>query len=257
LYREVYEGHDFLRTLGALTSLVAFAAAFWLIPVLGLWALAVAIPAKVLTYTHLFPIAYLVIFRPLVRLVRRILNLIRIILTKIGPQLRRLWCFVRPYVKRAWTWCWDKVVRLVRFLWPYAVRLGDWIWDKVVRLVNALWPSFVKALEWLYRQAKAVWHRLNNVIDKLWALAVKLVKPVYNFLAQAFTTVMQKLNTAIGALLARLGGRLALLKQQVSAWVESLWQSLAAMANSVSLWATEIWASLASALDRLTGSGKG
>ncbi|MBP9090491.1 hypothetical protein KBI23_05635 [bacterium] len=264
LHKEVYDNNWSLKPIGGALALGSgIVAAFLLSPVLGPWALAASVVTAVLTYSHIFPVFYIVALRPIYRLLCRFKEAIRTALRKLfsylWPVVRFGWRHFLKFVNWldkvftiAWNWLSKYVGRFFRFVWPHIVTFVKWL-DKVISavwnwlskyvgcFVRFAWPHIISVFRWLDYIITTVWDWLSAKVSAAWrTISTKIV------------AVWILLDAAISPYLARLGKVTGRFFKQLLIWAHSVWSVIAPLANSVSTWSMEIWDSLSRLYARLS-----
>lgn len=144
LQKKTYEKWNMLIGLGQLTTICSM---IWfgikLFPTYSLWAVPAAVLIGILTYSHGFPMLYLVVLSPAYRFLRWALR-------RLQPLLRRAFKESWRFFKRLYS----RLSRFVNWLSPYAKRFWNWLADCLKRFWSWLDAVLRQLWNWLAPHVK-------------------------------------------------------------------------------------------------------
>lgn len=282
LHKEVYEGHYWCAVSGSLAALAAGAVSIpLLLPLTGPLAIPLSLLITVLTYSHLFPLFYIIILRPLKKVLNSLWTAIKSVLK---PIARCVWRFVRWCWQRFasfWQWLankvidlwqrmWDQVKRFLRYVWPHIVALfrwldniitsaWDWLHDKAQRFIRFAWPHIVSFYRWLANIVTSVWNWVSDKVEQLARLVWPHIVALYNWLANIINTVWNWVVTKVQQLAHWLWPRIVatwnwvLTKiQRVIGWlwphIVAVWNWLERVRTAAATLAKKAWHAISSRL---------
>lgn len=258
LHKEVYEGHYWRSLAGSLAALGGGAVTVGLLlPLTGPWAIPLSLLITVLTYSHLFPLFYIIVLRPLKKVLNSLWSAIKAVLK---PIARCIWRFVRWCWQRFasfWQWLankvidlwqqlWGQVKRFLRYVWPRIISLlrwldniitsaWDWLHDKALRFIRFAWPKIVSFYNWLANIVTSAWKWVSDKVVRLVRLAWPHIVAFYNWSANIVNTVWNWVVTRV---------------QQIVRW---LWPRIVAFYNWIAKIVNTVWNWVVSKIQQVTG----
>lgn len=287
LRKEAYEGRHFNEFIGHTMAFVAFVGlCHVLLPLVGIWAFAIAFIGALLTNSHLYPLCFVVILRPFYRLLVRFSKQIKALLQGIVRLIKRIvrfvwrrfdWLFrwIGRSIKRLWLWFWRGVERVLAKAWPYLRRFGIWLADMIERLwpwiergvkrfIKAFWPHIVRFFRWLGKVfERFVWPHLLSLLrwldiqlERAWMFAQRVFAKLWPAVQRWFAAISQIVSRAAHDAWLWASALIGSLMERIKQWSAGFGGEIMDMIRSINNWSIEMWQSLSKLYERLAAGSK-
>lgn len=260
LHKEVYEGHYWRSLAGSLAALGSGAVTVGLLlPLTGPWAIPLSLLITVLTYSHFFPLLFIIILRPLKKILHSLWSAMKAVLKPIARSIWRLvrWCWQRfvscwqwlaNKVIELWQRMWGQVKRFLRYVWPHIVSLfrwldniitsaWNWLHDKALRFIRFVWPHIVSFCKWLANIVTSVWNWVSNRVERLARLAWPHIVAFFKWSAAIINSAWNWVVTKI---------------EQITGWlwphIVAVWNWLKGISTAATTMARRAWHAISSHL---------
>ncbi|MBK7747871.1 MAG: hypothetical protein IPI39_11530 [Candidatus Obscuribacter sp.] len=287
LHKEAYEGRPFGQFIGRVLAFVAFVwLCYVLIPLVGVWSFALAYLGAALTYSHMYPVCYVAILRPLYRLLVRFSKQIKALVEGIVRLAKRavkfvwrkfkwLFTWIGRNLKALWLWFWRGVERALEKAWPYLRRFGIWLaniidrlwpWIErgIKRLVHAVWPRIVQFSNWLGDIfERYVWPHLVSLLrwldlqlESAWLFAKRIFVKLWPAVLRWFAAFSQIVSRAAHDARLWASALIGPLMERIKQWSAGFGGEIMEMIRSINTWSIEMWQSLSQLYERLAAGSK-
>ena len=282
LHKEVYEGHYWRSLAGSLAALGGGAVTVGLLlPLTGPWAVPLSLLITVLTYSNFFPLLFIIILRPLKKILHSLWSAMKAVLKPIARVVWRSirWCWRRfasfwqwlaNKVIDCWQWMWGQVKRFLNYVWPRFISLlrwldniitgvWDWLADKVRGLIKFVWPHVVSFYQWLKHVVTAVWNWVSDKVARLarlvWPHFVALCKWLVKMIDTVWSWIVTKIEQVARWLwphIVAVWNWFAKKVQQLAHWlwphIVAVWNWLESIRKTAATLAKKAWYAVSSRL---------